>query len=195
MQQESRRRWPRATLHLQTQVSEPVNQRHEQGGAAPRSWWPPHQTPVVETTKLAPRSSDPELERASGCAAGTTSQWLLSAKTQPVTQHKLKITPAQSNSSTRWGRRRRACPCCPASRKSEPNRTTTKTASSPDPKLASMGKKASGCAAGTTNSALPVRLVASMCSMDHTRQPRRMSTRQSPSICLLGGRVEQTCFS
>ena len=46
-----------------------------------------------------------------------------------------------------------------------------------------MGTKVSAGAAGTTNSALPVRLVLSMSSMLHTRQLLRMSYRQSPSIC------------
>ena len=46
-----------------------------------------------------------------------------------------------------------------------------------------MGKKVSAGAAGTTNSALPVRLVLSINSMLHTRQLLRMSYRQSPSIC------------
>ena len=67
----------------------------------------------------------------------------------------------------------------PASLPNKPKRPTPATV----PRRTSMGKKVSAGAAGTTNSALPVRLVLSMSSMLHTRQLLRMSYRQSPSIC------------
>lgn len=63
-------------------------------------------------------------------------------------------------------------------------RTHTHRPDPPPPPRTSMGKKLSAAAAGTTNSADPVRLVSSISSMLHTRQLLRMSYRQSPSICI-----------